>query len=266
MPDRSYRFSHAIARIPADSAVSGLRAVDTGAPDIALMRRHHADYVAALRATGADVTLLPAHEGFPDAHFVEDSAVCFREGAVMMRPGTPTRLKEPLEMAPVLAQFYDDILWIEAPATIDGGDVLVTETEVLVGRSARTNAEGIAALAKAAATWGYRTREVITPPGVLHFKTDCSLLDEHTIYATPLLAGSGCFDGYRVILTPAGEEASANLIRFNDAVIMPDGFPKAAARLEREGYKVVRIGNSECAKLDGGMSCLSLRFSPPRKG
>ena len=262
MTEDSFRFTHAITRQPADSAIAGLRAVDRGAPDIDRMRRQHADYVAALRATGAAVTVLPADADFPDAQFVEDTALCLRQGAVIMRPGAATRLGEAAGMAPVLARFYDDIRWIDAPATIEGGDILVTETEILAGRSARTNALGIAALARAVADWGYPLREVRTPPGVLHFKTDCSLLDAETIYATPLLAASGCFAGYRVILTPKGEEASANLIRFNDAVIMADGFPKAADLLAAAGYGVRAIGNSECAKLDGGMSCLSLRFSP----
>jgi dimethylargininase len=105
-------------------------------------------------------------------------------------------------------------------------------------------------------------REVITPPGVLHFKTDCSLLDAETVLATDRLAASGCFDGYRVIPVAEGEEAAANTIRFNDPVLMPAGFPRTAERLAAAGYDLRQIGNSECAKLDGGMSCLSLRFTP----
>ena len=103
---------------------------------------------------------------------------------------------------------------------------------------------------------------MFTPPGVLHFKTDCSLLDGQTILSTQRLAASGCFDGYRVIHTAEGEEACANTIRFNDLVIMPAGFAKTRAVLIDAGFNVQEVGNSECAKLDGGMSCLSLRFSP----
>ena len=106
-------------------------------------------------------------------------------------------------------------------------------------------------------------RELQTPPGVLHFKTDCSLLDADTILATPRLAACGCFDGYRVIPTPEGEEAAANAIRFNDLVLVPAGFPRTAETLARAGYDVREIPNSEAARLDGGMSCLSLRFTPP---
>ena len=166
-------------------------------------------------------------------------------------------------MAPHLRALYSQVLAVTgADSFIEGGDILVTETEILVGRSARTNAAGIAELRHLVAPWGYKLREVLTPPGVLHFKTDCALLDEDTILATPRLAASGCFAGYRVFHTATGEEASANAIRFNDLVILPAGFPRTRDTLDRAGFTVREIGNSECAKLDGGMSCLSLRFSP----
>ncbi len=263
MTDRSFRFSHAVTRRPAASITRGLRAVDTGNPDLALMQRHHADYIAALRATGATVIELPALEDYPDSVFVEDTALCLPQGAVVMRPGAPSRLGEAAEMAPVLAGLYRDIRRIDGEGSfIEGGDILVTETEILVGRSARTNAAGVAELSRLVADWGHSVRELHTPPGVLHFKTDCSLMDGETILATDRLAASGCFRGYRVIPVAAGEEASANAIRFNDSVLFPAGFPRTRDRLEAAGYTVTEIGNSECAKIDGGMSCLSLRFTP----
>jgi dimethylargininase len=261
---KSHTFTHAITRRPSASVTAGLRAVDTGAPDLALMLAHHADYIAALRATGATVVELDPADDFPDAVFVEDTALCLPDGAVIMRPGAPTRLGEAALMAPHLEGLYGSVLRISgADSFIEGGDILMCEDEILVGRSARTNAAGIAELAELVAGWGWRLREVQTPPGVLHFKTDCSLLDATTILATPRLAASGCFAGYRVIHTAEAEEAAANSIRFNDVVIVPEGFARTAETLDRAGYKVVSIGNSECAKLDGGMSCLSLRFSPP---
>jgi dimethylargininase len=260
---RSFTFTHAITRRPPATAVDGLRAVDTGAPDLDRMLSHHADYIAALRSTGAQVIELPDLPAYPDSLFVEDTALCLPEGAVVMRPGAPSRLGEAAEMAPHLAALYTQVRRIEgADSFIEGGDILVTETEILVGRSARTNAAGIAELAGLVADWGHRVREVHTPPGVLHFKTDCSLMDAETILATDRLAASGCFAGYRVIPVAAGEEAAANAIRFNDAVLFPAGFPRTRDRLADAGYAVTEIGNSECAKLDGGMSCLSLRFTP----
>jgi len=264
MSAQSYQFSHAITRRPAASIVQGLRAVDTGAPSLDLMLQHHVDYVAALRSTGATVVELAAMEAFPDSVFVEDTALCLPQGAVVMRPGAPTRLGEAALMAPHLTALYEQVLHITGPDSfIEGGDILTTETEILIGRSARTNAAGIAELADLVARWGHQVREVITPPGVLHFKTDCSLLDAETILATARLDASGCFDGYKVIHTAEGEEACANAIRFNNLVLMPAGFPRTLEKLQMAGFRVQVIGNSECAKLDGGMSCLSLRFSPP---
>lgn len=260
--DASFRFTHAITRRPAASIIDGLRAVDTGTPDLATMLTHHAAYVAALRSTGATVVELPPLDAFPDSVFVEDTALCLPQGAIVMRPGAPTRLGEAAEMAPHLQALYSTVEWIKGPGTIEGGDILVTGREVLVGQSARTDAAGIEELRAIVTRWGHSLREVHTPPGVLHFKTDCSLLDADTVLSTERLAASGCFDGYRVIHTAAGEEAAANAIRFNDTVLMAEGFPETRARIEAAGYRVVEIGNSECAKLDGGMSCLSLRFTP----
>ncbi len=260
---RSYRFTHAITRVPPASAINGLRAVDTGAPNLDLMRAHHADYIAALKSTGATVIELPALEAYPDSLFVEDTALCLPQGAVVMRPGAPSRLGEAAEMAPHLKALYGDVRHVTgAQNFIEAGDILTTETEILVGRSARTNAGGVAELTELVADWGHRVREVFTPPGVLHFKTDCSLLDAETILATERLDASGCFGGYKVIHTAPGEEACANAIRFNDLVLMPAGFPHTRDRLLAAGYALREIGNSECAKLDGGMSCLSLRFTP----
>lgn len=259
---RSYRFTDALCRLPAASIIDGLRAVDTGTPDLKVIAGHHADYVAALRSTGADVRILPANDAFPDSVFIEDAALCLQEGAIVTRPGAPSRLGEAADLAPVLADYYSDIRPIEAPGFLEGGDVLVCEDEILVGQSARTNSAGIASLQRQVADWGYRVREVETPPGVLHFKTDCSLMDEETILATERLSASGCFKGYRVLHTAEGEEAAANAIRFNDIVLAPAGFPRTTEMLRGAGFDVRVIGNSEAAKLDGGMSCLSLRFSP----
>lgn len=259
---KSYRFTHAICRKPSASIAQGLRAVDTGTPDLTLFQAHHDAYVAALRSTGAEVIVLDPMDDFPDAVFVEDTALCLPQGAVLMQPGAPSRRGEVAGMAPHLDALYGDLRRIEGDGFIEGGDILVTEREVLVGLSARTNREGVDQLARLVDDWGHKVRAVQTPPGVLHFKTDSSLLDEETVLSTPGLAASGCFDGYRVLHTAPGEEACANLIRFNDLVIMPAGFPKTRDMLAAQGYTLAEIGNTEAAKVDGGMSCLSLRFSP----
>ena len=239
-----------------------MRAVDTGVPDYDTFVEHHNDYVAALQETGASVLLLEPLEDYPDSVFVEDNALCLQEVAVVMRPGAPSRLGEAAQMASHLETLYDTVLRIDGDGFIEGGDILTTEREILVGLSARTDLAGVQELKQLVSGWGYSVRIVETPPDVLHFKTDCSLLDEETILSTRRLDATGCFAGYRVIHAHEGEEACANAIRFNDVVVMPAGFPKTKETLVQAGYNVREVRNSEAAKLDGGMSCLSLRFSP----
>jgi len=262
MSVHSYTFSHAICRTPAVSTVNGLRAVDTGAPDLELFKQHHEDYVSALKDTGASVSVLPATEDYPDAVFVEDAALCLKDLAIVMRPGAPTRLGEADEIIGPLQAVYSTVLRIQGSGFIEGGDILTTEREILIGLSARTNRAGVNELKEHLEPYEYRVRMVDTPADVLHFKTDCSLLDEETLLSTKRLANTGCFKDYKLIYTADGEEAAANAIRFNDSVLMPAGFPKTRDALLAAGYKVKEIGNSEAAKLDGGMSCLSLRFTP----
>ena len=258
----SINFTHAITRRPAASVTSGLRVEDSGNPNAVQFAADHAQYIAALRATGADVVELPALEDYPDSVFVEDAALCLPQGAIVMRPGAPSRLGEAAEMAPTLRTVYQDVRDI-TDGHIEGGDILVTDREILVGLSARTDAAGVANLRALVADWGWSVRELQTPPDVLHFKTDCGLLDPETVLATSRLSSAGCFDGYRVLLTAEGEEACANCVRFNDVVLFPAGFPQTAEMLRGEGYTLTELPNEQAALIDGGMSCLSLRFSPP---
>ena len=257
----SYQFTHAIVRQPAKSIVKGLRAVDIGSPDYDQMICDHNDYVEALVSAGVKVISLTALDKFPDGQFVEDTALCLPEAVILMRPGAPSRLGEVCEIEPQLRDLFKAVYEIEKPGHIEGGDILVTGKEILVGRSARTNENGVSQLSEIVTPLGYVMREVFTPPEILHFKTDCSLLGPDEILSTKRLQSSGCFDGYSVINVADGEEAAANAIRVNDYVIMPAGFPRTKAILEEHGYKVKVINNTECAKLDGGMSCLSLRLN-----
>ena len=260
MSDPTYQFSRAITRRPSPTIVDGLRAEDLGNPDLEGMLAAHASYVSALKSTGAKVIELEALDAFPDSVFVEDTALCLPQGAILMRPGAPSRLGEVAEMAATIRDCFADVREIKGPGHIEGGDILVTGREILVGRSERTDAAGVAELAEITSEWGHKLREVFTPPGVLHFKTDCSLMDAETILATKRLSASGCFEGYRVLDVAEGEEAAANAIRFNNLVLFPAGFPRTAEMLDKAGYEVVEIDNKDCAKLDGGMSCLSLRL------
>lgn len=262
MLNASYKFTHAICRRPSRSLIDGLRAIDIGQPDYDKFVHDHDAYVEVLKQTGAEVILLDALEEFPDSVFIEDAALCLPKLAVVMRPGAPTRLGEAEAVKPTLETLYSTVQQIHGPGFVEGGDILVTDKEILVGLSERTDKYGVEELASIVMPFDYKVRIVETPEGVLHFKTDCSLLDEYTILTTQRLADSGCFEDYKVLFVAQGEEACANTIRFNDYVIMPSGFPKTYEMLIANGYEVKTIGNAEAAKLDGGMSCLSLRFTP----
>jgi dimethylargininase len=143
---------------------------------------------------------------------------------------------------------------------IEGGDIMITGREVLVGLSSRTNEQGYYNLKSILDEYGYASRVVITPPQILHFKTASGLIDEETILSTRELATSDCFEGYRLLLLPDGEEPAANAIRVNDKVFIAVGYPKTADLLTDAGYSVEMLPNGEAAKLDGGLSCMSLRF------
>ena len=253
------RFSAAITRMPADSAVHGLRAEDAGAVDIELMAKQHSEYQQALRQAGAIVTELPALSAYPDAQFVEDTALCLPNLVVMMRLGVETRRGEVAQMRGVLSPLFENIADI-TDGCIEAGDILTTPFEVLVGLSARTNQTGADQLQHILNGHGYAMRILKTPPNVLHLKTDCSLIADQCILSTQRLASNGCFGGYQILLVPTGEEAAANVIRYNEHIIMPAGFPKTETMLRAKGFTVICVGNSECAKIDGGMSCLSLRL------
>ena len=258
MQNPSFNFTRATTRAPAKSVVDGLRAVDSGTPNYLQMQKDHIQYVNALQEAGLVVTKLPALQEFPDAQFVEDTALCLPQGAILMRPGAPSRLGEVSAMRPNL-KTHSEVFEIKS-GHIEGGDILTTNTEILIGLSDRTNMAGYEELQNLVKNWGYALRIVQTPPGVLHFKTDCSLLDGETILSTKRLDDSGCFEGYNVIHTADGEDAAANAIRVNGLVLMAAGFPDTAEKLRVAGYDIREINNSECAKIDGGMSCLSLRF------
>lgn len=255
-----FRFTHAIVRIPANSITNGLRARIGPDPRPEAFRAQHVGYCEALRNAGVDVEVLPALEAFPDSVFVEDAGLCLPDLGILVRPGAPSRLGETAAIADVIRATFPTVLELQA-GTLDGGDVLVTDREILVGLSERTNQAGIDSLGELLAPLNYSVRGVATPAGVLHFKTDCSLLDDNTIFATSALASRGCFAGYTVILAPEGEEEAVNLIRVNDVVIARTGFPKTEALLADAGYRVVTTDTSEAALVDGGLSCMSLRFA-----
>lgn len=255
------RFTMALVRPPSPSVVDGLRAGDGPDPDFAAFAAEHDLYLSALEAAGMRVEIMDSLDEFPDAVFVEDAALCIGPHATVLRPGAPSRAGEADAIVADLEARFASVARV-TEGHVDGGDILVSGTEIMVGLSERTDRAGVAALAEAVAPTGLPVRIVETPPGVLHFKTDCAIVDDTTILSTARLAASGCFDGYDVLICPDGEEAAANLIRVNDVILMRTGFPLTQALLTDAGYQVVTVQSDEAARIDGGLSCMSLRCAP----
>jgi len=258
---RVFNFDHAIVRRPCRNVVDGLRSDATAEPDFEGIVREHDTYVAALEGAGLIVDVLPPLEAFPDSVFVEDPALVFPEGAILLRPGAPTRLGEREEMRAPLHQRFEQVLEIEGDDEYaDGGDVLVMSDIVLIGLSKRTNRKGAQALCEKLARLGRKAKIVETPKAVLHFKTAVSLLDEETVLATRTMADSGIFAGYKTVLVPEGEEAAANALRVNRVVLLGAHFPRTMDRVVKEKFAVAAVDVSEIGKLDAGLSCMSLRW------
>jgi dimethylargininase len=254
-----HAFNRAIVRTPSRSVVDGLRAVDVGAPSYEGVLAEHAAYVRALESLGVSVDTLPALDAFPDAVFVEDTALVFTGAAILLCPGATTRRGEAAEMAAPLERNFARVLRLE-DGTAEGGDVLTTPRAVFIGVSARTNVGGAAALVSLLAQIGLQGVVVRTPPGVLHLKSDCSMLDDETILCTPRLAAAEPFPGFRLVLTPEGEEGAANALRIGGRVLLSEGYPRTAESLAQAGYPVMPLRTAEIAKIDAGLSCMSLRW------
>jgi dimethylargininase len=237
----------------------GLRDGDHEGPAYADVVREHTAYAETLAALGLAVEILEPLEAFPDSIFVEDPALVFGEGAVLLNPGAPTRAGEAAEIAPVLERLFPQVLTL-AGGHVDGGDVLVAPDEVLIGLSARTDRAGAEALITALEMLGRKGRVVETPAGVLHFKTGCGLIDEETVAVVVELDDASIFGSLRRVVVPSDEAAGANLLRVRDTVLLGEAFPRLRELVEKHGVATRALPVSEIGKIDAGLSCMSLRW------
>lgn len=257
------RFSRAIVRPPARNFADGLTTVDLGTPDVDSALAQHAAYCDALVRQGIRLIELPADARYPDSTFVEDTALILPgRSAIFMRPGAASRLGEVDAMRGAILRYFLGTPEIEAPGTVDAGDVCEVGSHAFIGLSHRTNEDGAAQLAdwlrinKVSST----TVDIRNTPGILHLKSGVTALDEKRLLAIDALAERAEFAGYEVLRVPPGEEYAANCVRVNDVVFLADGYPGTAAMLVEAGYTLELLEMSEFAKMDGGLSCLSLRF------
>jgi dimethylargininase len=255
-----FDYTHAIVRTPAPSVANGLRAGGGEGRSFEGVLVEHRAYVETLRELWLSVEELPPAESYPDSIFVEDPALVFPEGAIVLKLAAPSRAGEAALIAPALENRFETVLAMKGPGTADGGDVLVLPGRVLIGLSGRTNREGAKELIGLLARLGREAEIAETPPGVLHFKTGCSLIDEETVFALPQMADAPVFAGLRVIPVPAGEEKAANMLRIRNATLIAAHFSKSREVIEKLGIRTIPLDVSEIAKIDAGLSCMSLRW------
>ncbi|MBN1938265.1 MAG: amidinotransferase [Candidatus Aminicenantes bacterium] len=251
-------FRRAIVRTPGPDAAAGLTTAGLGEPDFGRLLAQHAAYIETLLRLGLEVAVLPALPGFPDAYFIEDTAVVLPEVAVISRPGAPSRRDEAVTVKPALAEFRT-IARIEPPGTLDGGDVLWAGERFFIGTSERTNAEGARQLGEIVAGYGYPWTGVPVGSG-LHLKSFVNTLGGRILAVASGFEGAGAFGDYERIVLDPEEEYAANTLWINGTLVMPAGFPAAKEKLSRLGLPLVELEVSEMRKMDGGLTCLSLRF------
>jgi dimethylargininase len=252
-------FKHAIVRQPCPEMVGGLRELDTGAPDHARALAQHADYVCALQECGLEVEVLEADSRFPDSTFVEDPAVVTRSCAIIANPGAPSRNAESLELEPVLARYFDTIERITAPGLLDGGDIMMVEDHFYIGLSARTNQAGADQLMAILTRHGM-TGSVVHLEKVLHLKTGVNYLANNILLVSGEFIDREDFAGFDRIVVAEEEAYAANSLWINGTVLVPAGYPRTLDMIREAGFATREVDTSEFRKLDGGLSCLSLRF------
>lgn len=251
-------FTQAITRKPAPNFSQGITTAGQGAPDYALMLAQHAAYEAALQASGLTVSTLAPLADFPDAYFVEDVAVVTPHVAVLTRPGATARRGEETAMAPVLAQ-YRPVEPIEPPGTLDGGDVLMVDNHFFIGISERTNEHGANQLARILAKYGHTSTAVPVAAG-LHFKSSVNLVGGQTLLVTEEFADRSELADFEKIVVAGDEPYAANVLLVNGRLLIPAGFPKTKQKLAEWGATIIELDVSEACKMDGGLTCMSLRF------
>ena len=252
-------FCQAIARKPGKNFAQGLTTtVSIKPPRYELLIEQHETYLQTLNSCGLELTVLDPLPDCPDAYFVEDTAVVTPNVAVITNPGADSRKGEVESIARVLADFRktEHIL---APGTLDGGDVLEVGNHFFIGLSQRTNREGAEQLGRILEKFGHTWVTVPVGDG-LHFKSSVNYVGKNTLIVTPDFAKNKGLREYDKIILDDCEAYAANTLLVNDHLLTPAGFPAARKRLEGLGFDIIELETSEMRKMDGGLTCLSIRF------
>jgi dimethylargininase len=251
-------FKTAITRKPGKSFAQGLTTSNFGAPAFDLVVKQHDAYIQTLKSIGLEVIVLEEQPDYPDAHFVEDTAVVTPDVAVIARPGAIPRQGEEDTIAPVLDR-YRKTDRIAVPGALDGGDVLMVGSHFFIGISERTNKDGAGQLGKILEEHG-NSWETIPVGAGLHLKSSINYLGNNTLIVTEEFAHKEALKGYDKIIVDVDEVYAANTLWINDHLLTPKGFPNTRKKLDALGLEIIELDMSEARKMDGGLTCLSIRF------
>lgn len=255
-------YTNAITRKPGENFAEGLTTSHLGAPDYQKMLQQHQAYVDTLKSLGLQVLVLDSLPDHPDAYFVEDVAVVTPQVAVVTNPGADSRRGEAHLIKDVLSKFRN-LQFIQPPGTLDGGDVLQVKEHFFIGISERSNQEGAEQLGVILEEHGYTWTAVPIISG-LHLKSSLNYVGVNTLLVTSAFQQldffAQTFSGYETIILDDSEIGAANTMLVNERLIMPVGFPGAREKLVKLGYPLIELDMSEARKMDGGLTCMSLRF------
>jgi dimethylargininase len=258
-------FTRAIVRIPGENFSEGLTSVGQGTlgvPVYTKVLEQHTAYCQALEACGLKLTVLEKDLKHPDSTFVEDTAVLTQHAAILTRPGAESREGEVTGIRGPLLPFFQKHYELTAPGTLDGGDICEAGTHFFIGVSHRTNEEGARQLADFLKQEGCTssTVDIRKMTTILHLKSGLACIDDGTLVIMEEMADRPEFKGYKIIRVAEAESYAANCVRINERVFLPSGYPGLEASLKAHGFSPLILDMSEYRKMDGGLSCLSLRF------
>lgn len=255
-------YTHMIVRTPSKSMVNGLRRDDIGTPDYELALEQHKNYIKALESLGMVVDVLPPLEDYPDSCFVEDVAVVTEKMAIVTNPATEQRNGEKEHIVETLKKYYhEDKIHYITEGVIEGGDIIRCDDHFYLGESDRSDEGGRKQFIEILEQYGYTGSSVPTDNG-LHIGSDMMYIKNNNLVITGEFVDMPIFDKYNKVVVDEDEAYAANVAWINDTVLMAEGFPKTKKKIEDLGYKTIPLNNSEFKKIDGSITCLSLRFTP----
>lgn len=252
-------FKTAIVRKPGKSFINGLTEANLGLPNYEKALTQHKSYISALKLCGLNVHILEADEAFPDSTFIEDTALLTPNCAIIMNPGASSRRNEILQMRNVIENYYENIEIVKTPGTVEAGDIMMVGNHFYIGLSERTNNEGAQQVIKILEKYEMSGSVIKVGKG-LHLKSSVAYLEKNNLLATKDFSAHADFKKFNIVEIPTEENYAANCVWINDKVIIPAGFPKSKQKIIDQGYAIHEVDVSEFRKLDGGLSCLSLRF------